>query len=368
MLDPEVSPVADAITLKALQKKPLDRYQSAGEMREDIERGLSGQQVTAPVVPVDATARFLPPEDNDPRDARPANDWGPHDDEDEGPDRGRKIAYAMLAVAILFVLGVAAFIGLRAFGNANPDTLSAPTLVGSTPAEAEAILARNKLRLGQTEMAASETVPKGEIISQDPRAGDQVEVNSAVNITVSEGKPEVAVPEVIGTQIAEARSILTSRGFKVAEREDSGSTEDAGTVTRVTPREGTQAASGSTVTVYYSSGLIEVPNVLEQSEGEAEARLEDAGFKVRTVRQTTSEASAGTVIEQVPGSGSRRERGSTVTIVVAREPEPEPEPTPTPTETETETPTPTPTPTEPTETPDIPEPPDPPDAESAAAP
>ena len=171
MLDPEVSPVADAITLKALQKKPLDRYQSAGEMREDIERGLSGQQVTAPVVPVDATARFLPPEDNDPRDARPANDWGPHDDEDEGPDRGRKIAYAMLAVAILFVLGVAAFIGLRAFGNANPDTLSAPTLVGSTPAEAEAILARNKLRLGQTEMAASETVPKGEIISQDPRAG-----------------------------------------------------------------------------------------------------------------------------------------------------------------------------------------------------
>lgn len=129
MLDPEVSPMADAITLKALQKKPLDRYQSAAEMRQDIERGLAGLQVAAPMMAADATARFMPPEEAPP--APPENDRRRYDDEDdEGPDRGRKAAYILLAVAIVFVLGVAAFIGLRSLGNGSPDTVSTPTLRG----------------------------------------------------------------------------------------------------------------------------------------------------------------------------------------------------------------------------------------------
>src|SRR5258708_8278855 len=49
-LDPEVPPWADAIVLKAMQKDPADRYQSAGEMRNDIQRALSGAPVAAPML------------------------------------------------------------------------------------------------------------------------------------------------------------------------------------------------------------------------------------------------------------------------------------------------------------------------------
>src|SRR5258708_35185540 len=49
-LDPEVPPWADAIVLKAMQKDPADRHQSAGEMRNDIQRALSGAPVAAPML------------------------------------------------------------------------------------------------------------------------------------------------------------------------------------------------------------------------------------------------------------------------------------------------------------------------------
>src|SRR5499425_2099929 len=47
-LDPEVPPWADAIVLKTMQKDPAQRYQSAADMRTDIQRALSGVPVAAP--------------------------------------------------------------------------------------------------------------------------------------------------------------------------------------------------------------------------------------------------------------------------------------------------------------------------------
>jgi eukaryotic-like serine/threonine-protein kinase len=318
MLDPEVSPVADAITLKALQKKPLDRYQSAAEMREDIERGLSGQRVIAPLMADDATARFLPATDEPPPppyDPHPAEQYD--DDEDDGPDRGRKIAYAMLIVAILFVLGVAAFIGLNALaGNGGGETKPAPTLIGKTEVEARTTLSKAGLELGQVRKAASD-VKAGQITAQNPDPGEPVEVGGAVDITISSGKKTVDVPDVTGKQVEQAQAQLEAANFKVQTKQDPRSEEDKGTVTTTDPAAGTTVAEGSTITVYYSSGLTEVPEVIGQTQELAEAQLKDAGFKVEKVEEQTADAEDGTVIAQDPEAGRRTKRGSTVTITVA---------------------------------------------------
>jgi eukaryotic-like serine/threonine-protein kinase len=320
MLDPEVSPVADAITLKALQKKPLDRYQSAAEMREDIERGLSGQRVIAPLMADDATARFLPTTDDEPPpyDPRPTSQWYPdHDDDGDGSGRGRKIAYAMLIAAILFVLGIAAFIGLNALaGNGENETKPTPTLIGKTEAQARSDLEAAGLELGTVKKDSSSRRP-GTVIAQNPDPGAEVEVGRAVDITVSSGKKTVDVPDVTGKQVEQAQTQLEAANFKVQTKQDPRSEEDKGTVTTTDPAAGTTVAEGSTITVYYSSGLTEVPEVIGQTQELAEAQLKDAGFKVEKVEEQTADAEDGTVIAQDPEAGRRTKRGSTVTITVA---------------------------------------------------
>ncbi|MFD2077942.1 serine/threonine protein kinase [Actinopolymorpha cephalotaxi] len=385
MLDPEVPPIADAITLKALQKKPHDRYQSAAEMRQDIERGLSGQELIAPMLAAGATARFLPPDEPiTPADPERAAAYA---EDDETRDRGRKAAYILLAIAIVFVLGVAAFIGLQSLGKDSAKTVSTPTLQGKTLTEAQAALAQSRLRLGKVTQQASENVAKGQIVSQNPTPGASAKIDSAVDVAVSSGQGEVTIPAVVGKKVSAARAMLEKEGLNVLSKEDSKASGDATDVSRVNPDEGSVVKAGSTVTLYHPSGLVSVPDVVGDSAAVAEARLADAGFRVGKSYDTTSQAQAGTVVRQVPGSGRRREPDTTVTIVIARAPaqqQPKPQPKPKPTKTQEPSPTPTqtqpePTPTQtetpppPTETPkptptDTPEPPPPPQGDGATTP
>ncbi len=371
MLDPEVPPIADAIALKALQKKPHDRYQSAAEMRQDIERGLSGQELIAPMLAAGATARFLPP-DEPLTPADPDRAAAYTEDDDETRDHGRKAAYILLAIAIVFVLGVAAFIGLQSLGKDSAKTVSTPTLRGKTLTEAQAVLAQSQLRLGKISQQASGDVAKGQIVSQNPTPGASAKVDSAVDVAVSSGQGEVTIPAVVGKKVSAARAMLEKEGLNVLSREDPKASGDATDVSRVDPDEGSVVKAGSTVTLYHASGLVSVPRVVGESSAVAEARLADAGFRVNKTYDTTSQAQADTVTKQVPGPGSRREPDTTITIVIARAPAqkpnpPKPKPTktqqpsPTPSPTQTQ-PEPTPTPTEtqpeptPTETPPPPEP------------
>ncbi|GAA2757426.1 Stk1 family PASTA domain-containing Ser/Thr kinase [Actinopolymorpha rutila] len=352
MLDPEVPPIADAITLKALQKKPHDRYQSAAEMRQDIERGLSGQELIAPMLAADATARFLPPDEPDtPTNHERAAAYA--EDDEQNPQRGRRAAYILLAIAIVFVLGVAAFIGLQSLGKNSANTVSTPTLQGKTLTEAQAVLARSQLRLGKVTQQASKDVTKGQIVSQNPTPGASAKVDSAVDVAVSSGQGDVTIPAVVGKKVSAARAMLEKEGLNVVSREDSNASGDANSVSRVNPDEGSVVKAGSTVTLYHASGLVSVPRVVGDSVAVAEARLADAGFRVSKRYDTTSQAQAGTVVRQVPGAGQRREPDTTVTIVIARAPagQPKPQPKPKPTKTKEPSPTPTPTPTQPEPTP-----------------
>jgi eukaryotic-like serine/threonine-protein kinase len=318
MLDPEVSPEADAITLKALSKKPIDRYQSAEEMRQDIVRCLAGQRVIAPVYQGDATQRFMPA--GGPPMGPPMEEaWGYDDQQQpEEKDKGRRVAYILLAIAVAFVLGVAAFIGFQTLGG--PDLKAVPTVTGMTESEAKARIEQEGFVFGEPEHKPNDTVPKGQVSAQSPSANTKLEEGKTITVTISDGKPSVKVPGgLVGSQVSEAEVTLRGAGLKTETEEDRDSDKPAGEVIATDPEEGSDVAEGATVKLTISAGLAQVPDVRQTKEEKAEQTLKEAGFKVKKDFKPTSDEDPGIVMEQDPQGEAYAKQGSTVTITIAQE-------------------------------------------------
>ena len=212
--------------------------------------------------------------------------------------------------------------------STGPPKVQVPDVRGRPDTEAVAALARLGLEAKIREIYSDED--PGIVTGQKPRPGQVVVVGSEITLNVSKGRQPVAVPVVIGQPYDTAASRLQGAGFAVA-RQDVDSDQPAGIVVDQDPDGNTLAAPGAKVTLSVSKGPEQttVPDVTSQDEATAREILEDSGFRVRVVRQTTDNPDQdGFVLSQTPAGGTRAEPGSTVTITVGRFEEPPPPPLP----------------------------------------
>jgi beta-lactam-binding protein with PASTA domain/tRNA A-37 threonylcarbamoyl transferase component Bud32 len=315
-VDPEIPGWADSIVLKAMAKDPADRYQSAAEMRTDIQRALSGVPVAAPprgAAMYPATQRLGPAATDGRTGAIPPYQYGPQDGAyGGGGDRRRKTIWWILGAVLAILLALVAYLALSSGGKTD----AVPSVVGLSQAKAEAAVARAGLQSRAVPQASS-TVPKGDVISTNPPFGNKVPANSVVTLYVSSGPNLVKVPNVVGQQQGNAQNTLQNAGFSVIVNTDQNSSKPAGTVVSESPPGGTQVAPNSKVTIAVSGGGVQVPNVVGDPQATATSILKGAGFNVQ-VNPAPGPASAtvGNVFQQQPSSGTLPQ-GSTVTIYVA---------------------------------------------------
>ena len=158
--------------------------------------------------------------------------------------------------------------------------------------------------------------PEGEVLTQDPEEGDEVPEGTSVVLEVSSGPPRVPVPDVVGLMSREAGVELGRAGFEVEFTEEPASAP-AGEELRTDPRAGTELARGETVTVFTSTGEVDVPDVVGLARGDAIGALQVDGFSVvEAERAVTEEELDGIVLDQDPAGGDEATSGSTVRITV----------------------------------------------------
>ncbi|MFE3323997.1 Stk1 family PASTA domain-containing Ser/Thr kinase [Streptomyces sp. NPDC059176] len=334
--DPEITPEMDAIVLKALVKDPDYRYQSADEMRADIEACLDGQPVAAtaamgavgfgggygddrpttamrPTDPAGQTS-MLPPMNPD------DGGYGGYDDR---PDRRRQkksnTSTILLVLAGILVLVGAILIGKSVFGGGGGDgEIEVPQLIGKPFKEAQQ-LGKNA---GVTVVQSGEDrcdQPKGSVCSQNPGTGKMKE-GETISVVVSQGAPQVKVPDVTEKSEENARAVLKKEGFQI-DTKSVESDQEPGTVVSQTPSGGTQAEKGATVTLEIAKKVTEpVPDVVGQQFDAANGQLTTLGYKVER-RDVDSEQPAGEVIAQNPTAGSKEAKGITVTLRVSKGPQ-----------------------------------------------
>lgn len=218
----------------------------------------------------------------------------------------------------------------------GPRIVVVPEVTGQDQRDAVAALRRVDLLANIVQVPAPD--PRGTVVAQNPRGGQQVQAGTSVRLNVSTGAAETAtttrttttpagrgasvrVPTVTGQRQTPALRALENAGLR-GRVVYVTSTQPQGTVVSQRPAAGATAARGSSVQLGVSSGpasirTASVPDVVGQDQQTATQTLRQSGFRVEVIgRAVTDPAQEGLVVDQQPAGGSRAPQGSTVTIFV----------------------------------------------------
>ena len=333
-LNPEVPPDVDAIVLKALAKNPVNRYQSAQEMRADALRAVAGRPVLATPVMSQAETMAM----------QGAPQWQPQAATTMqrpiagGPPPGQQrrssswvwAALAALGVLVVVVLGVALAMDPDDKNNTSagptssaPATISMPQLEGLTNQEAAKALQQAGILKVTPEPPEFKSGCDGTVVKQDPAVGQPVGAEQTVSYQLCQKPEKVEVPDNLeGSTREAATNQLKSLGLRVDIKE-TASLKQAGIVLEV-EKAGREVDPGTEITVQVSNGrLVKVPDVVGKSAATAQGALDNAGqFNVTIQEVEDPNGQPGTVVAQTPKAGSTAEKGDKVTISVIVEPDP----------------------------------------------
>lgn len=340
VFDPEITPEMDAIVLKALVKDPDYRYQSADEMRADIEACLDGQPVAATAAMGSVGYGGYP--DDQPTTALRADSGAgatsmlPPMNPDEGgygyddrPDRRRgqqrksSTSTILLVVAGILVLVGAILIGRWAFsGDGGDNTFPAPNLVGETEQNARKLATNSDLKLTFSKKPCDNQA-KGNVCSQDPEPGTDVQKGDTIAVVVSTGAPKVTVPDVTGLTYEKAAAQLEDKGFNVEQKTEE-SDRTPGVVIKQNPDGDTEQEKGSTITLTVAKEAAKstVPDVLGQSCDAAKQQMQASDLVGNcTEVETDDDSQVGKVIQTTPQAGTPVEKNSSVNIQIGKKKE-----------------------------------------------
>ena len=315
-LDNSIPSSLDSITLGALAKSPSNRYQTAAEMRSDVERSIAGMPIVSRQNHATEAIPF-----NAPTTAIPIVDGFPGTVAVAAPKKTNNRARwfftgfaTVLAASLIFLLGDNLF-------NTGPETVAVPNVKSQTVEEATLALTDVGLVVGTQTPQADDNAPKGTIIGQDPAAGELIELGQAVNLIVSAGKDQTSVPDLVDLASTEdARLALTEARLVLGKVTPKDSDKPEGTVIEQLPAANTAVDIGTLVSITVSSGKVPVPNVVGATQTNAKNTLLNAGFLVEVIIEENGAVPENTVISQNPAADAVTLKGTTVTIKVSKLP------------------------------------------------
>lgn len=209
------------------------------------------------------------------------------------------------------------------------DGVVVPSLTGKTMDQAKQEINGTGLGIKQAGTASSDTVEKGQIISQDPQDGKTVEKNTTIEVIISSGSAgnsenAVDIPNVVGQSETDASAALTAKGFNVTKTTSYSSSVAEGYVISQTPNGDTQGKEGDTIALEISLGSekITVPNVVSGYKSEQQAREILSQFNVSTDTKYSDTVDEGIVMAQSLAAGTQADPGASITITVSLGAEP----------------------------------------------
>ncbi len=315
----------EQITMHAMQKEPARRYKSAAEMLCDLEEFKKNPAVTFDYdyFVDDSPTKFIP--------IAHENDKETKKSENTEVSNMIPILSGITVTFIIVVLIIGAFLLKYFIFDKKDNTYVVENYVGKSYNEVQ-----NDPDFGlnykiEFKYEYSNEHPQGIIYDQDPDPDKQVKKGDTVVLYVSRGNKIVKIDDVAGMTEAKAISILeNTNGFKCSVVTEDSDTVDKGHVIRTDPPIGSELEQGSTITIFVSSGVpeipVQVPNVVGLTVNDAKKDLEAAGLKIgEEIKEANSFNKKGSVVYltdeegKIINASDIVNKGTTVYINISRE-------------------------------------------------
>ena len=335
-INPMVPISINKIILKAMQKEPNQRYQTATEMLRDLKQVsknpngdfvvLNQYQDNSPTQKIDTVDEKIVGE------SAKKHELG---EEKKGKKQNKVMAFLnkhkALKIILIILLCISVFAGAMGItiliSNKNrPKEVKIPNLVGKTIEEVEEITKELKIKYEVEKEDFNKDIEEGKVISQKPDfANKMILENSTIKIVISKGVEMTKVPKVAGDKKDDAIKKLEEAGLKANIIEEKSDKIEEGIVISQEPKEDTEIEKGETVDIVVSLGTgivkVVVPDTVGSTQANAEKAITDAKLKVTVKTETDMSKSEGLVLKQDIQGGTEIDENSTVTITVNKYPE-----------------------------------------------
>jgi eukaryotic-like serine/threonine-protein kinase len=332
-INPLIPENLEAVIMRSLGKRPVDRYLTAQAFLDDLRRVQEGQPVapranfteeaTRIMTPAAIAAAAGAPGPAQPTQVRrrPPDVPAPMIESEEQPGRPRAVWPWVLVIILIVALAGAAYVILSNWNTAQADMRTVPPVVGLTEAAAKAQITAAGLKYEKEGTQPSSDVPAGSIARQDPDQNTKLEKGKTVSYWVSSGEGKVEVPDVVNKKDTDAIAALVKLGLGYTTKPEVNTEVEVGTVLRQNPEAHKKVDAGTTVTltVAAATNTVKVPPLGSMTQENAVALLNSMNL-VANVQAVDSQLPGGTVVDQDPKSGTEVQPNSTVNVYVSNAP------------------------------------------------
>lgn len=304
-LNPNVPPAVVAVVMKALEKSPARRYQTAREMADALLKARDGKD--DPLTPPPSERPAPPPQSQQakPRPAQPPRKGmtGQTARQAAVHKRRRRMSTLLTVVTGLMVF-FALVVGVVSIYQSVTDSAVAPDLVGLAADDAKALVKRAGLNWQQTDIY-HDKLPSGTVVSQIPEPDAAMRKGDSVVVTVSLGPTQLATPDVVGLMRAEATARLKDKGLSMVVFK-APSTQPVDTVIGQNPLKGEPCVLGQEIEVTVSGGSTLVPDLTDSTYEEALRLIKENNLTPGQISygEVAGDDKVGKVLAQNPAAGT----------------------------------------------------------------
>ena len=322
-LDPNIPVGLEQITMRAMQKRPSDRYQSASEMLMDIDEFKRNprvqfnysyfvdkqptryaQQPAAARQPAQQQPARQRPQQPQQRPAqqrpvarpqpRPAENT---DDEDE--DGGSRTLPVIGGIIAGMLVLAAIIIGACLATGVFAEKVEVPNFVGMN--YYEEIVGNSDYEdftFEVNDAKESDTYAEGEVYDQSPSPRVKIRPNEKITLYIPKAREEKEIPDVYGYNLADAITTIEAAGFKTVPSYEKTNDAEENTILRTEPARLSKAVHGTTVTliVAAASDTVTVPKIVGYDTSTAKELIEEVGLEYEIASEENSEENQGTVL------------------------------------------------------------------------